>query len=317
MKKIDEVMGAVKSAVILGHVKPDGDCVGSCMGLAAYLKDNYGISADVFLDPFSASLDFLTNEAVLNPQRAEDTCYDMAFVLDSSDEGRIGAGKERLAYAGKTVCIDHHISNPGYGDVCVVEPHTSSACEVLYGLMDESRLTRQSAMCLYTGMVHDTGVFQYSNTSPLTMSRAGYLMSFGFDHAAIISASFYEKSFSHQKLLGDAVSRAEYTEDGRGVWSCASLADMERTGSNPMETEGIVETLRNTSGIDYSIFVYETEPGAYKASFRSKNLTDVSRVAKAFGGGGHIRAAGCSFSEMTVEEFIRKAVEEARKQRND
>ncbi len=315
MKKIDEVLNGVRSAVIMGHARPDGDCVGSCLGLAAYLKDCYGITADVFLDPFAESLTFLTEGACVNPERGHDVCYDIAFSLDCAEKSRIGAGSEWFDKARKSVCIDHHISNQGFGDICVAEAQISSASEVLYGLMDETKLTKQSAMCLYTGMVHDTGVFQYSNTSPLTMERAGHLMKFGFDHSAIISESFYEKSLSHQRLLGDTVARMRVTPDKNGVWSTAMLADMERTGSNPMETEGIAETLRNTSGFDYAVLVYETAPGCYKASFRSKSHTDVRCIAAAFGGGGHVRAAGCSFSDMTAEEFIKKASEEAAKQR--
>ncbi len=315
MKKIDEVMDGICSVAIVGHARPDGDCLGSCLGLAAYLKDCYGISADVFLEPFANSLTFLTEGSAVNPKKSEDFCYDIAFCLDCAEKSRIGAGAEWFDTAKKTVCIDHHITNQGFGDICVVEPETSSASEVVYGLLDETKLTKHAAMCLYTGMVHDTGVFQYSNTSPLTMERAGKLMRFGFNHTKIISGSFYEKSLSHQKLLGDTIARMQVMPDGNGVWSTALLADMERVGSNPMETEGIAETLRNTSGFDYAVLIYETAPGCYKASFRAKNCTDVRKIVAAFGGGGHVRAAGCSFSDMTPEEFIKKAAEEAAKQK--
>ena len=142
-------------------------------------------------------------------------------------------------------------------------------------------------------------------------------MQFGFDFSSIISESFYEKKLSHQKLTGIALKRAELTSDGNGVWSYVTIKDMEDVGSCSMETDGISEALRNTAGIDYSVFFYETDPGTFKVSMRSKKKTDVSRAASAFGGGGHIRAAGCSFDEKSPQEMIALIVQRITEQNYD
>lgn len=317
MKSFDEVLRGASRAAIVGHVSPDGDCVGSCLGLYEYIRVNYPVQIDVFLDPFSDSLQFLTGTKVINPEVGSDVTYDILFALDCADRERIGAGKELLGRADRLICIDHHISNPGYGDINVIVPDASSACEVVYSLMDESKITAETAVCLYTGIVHDTGVFQYSNVSPLTMSRVSHLMSFGFDFSSIIMSSFYEKPFSHQKLMGQALKKSRITSDGNGVWSFVTLEEMKEAESSVMETEGIVEQLRNTKGIDYSVFLYEKEPGVYKVSFRSKGKTDVSRAAAAFGGGGHTRASGCSFSGKTPDEIMEAITKEIAGQNHD
>lgn len=305
LSRIDDVLeSGCRTAAIVGHIRPDGDCVGSCMGLWEYIRINYpDISADVYLDPCTESIAFLEKDKPVNPQRGADMSYDVVFALDSAERARIGAGKEYLEAAKQIICIDHHISNPGYGDINVIYPDYSSACEVLYTLLTYEKLNAEAAKCLYTGMVHDTGVFQYSDVSPLTMQRAGKLMTFGFDFSSIISESFYEKSLTHQHLKGIAMQRARLTEDKEGVWSYVTLDDMISVNSNPMEADGIVEALRNTVGIDYSIFIYETKPGEMRVSLRSKKKADVSVTAMAFGGGGHVRAAGCSFNGLPPEEI--------------
>ncbi len=306
MKSFDEVLKDVKNAAIAGHVKPDGDCVGSCLGLYEYLRVNYPkIRTHVFLDPFPDGLAFLAEGKTITDEKDADEHYDVVFALDCADPDRVGAGKKLMKQTDCLVCIDHHISNPGYGDITVIEPDASSACEVVYSLMDDDRLTKETAVCLYTGIVHDTGVFQYSCVSPLTMQRAGQLMRFGFDSSDIIMKSVFEKTISHQKLIGLALERSMLTTDGEGIWSYVSSEDFKALGSSRMETEGAVETLRNTKGIDYSVFLSEDDEGTWRCSFRSKGGNDVSRAACAFGGGGHTRAAGCSFpAGKTPQEMI-------------
>ncbi|MBQ8638184.1 MAG: bifunctional oligoribonuclease/PAP phosphatase NrnA [Lachnospiraceae bacterium] len=317
MRSFDEVMAGVQRAAIAGHVRPDGDCVGSCMGLAAYLRANYQVKVDVFLDPLPDSLEFLVEGKEINPKTDETVRYDIFFAVDCADKKRIAADSRLIEHAAKVINIDHHISNPLYGDINVVEAESSSACEVLYGLMDAEKINRETAICLYTGMAHDTGIFQYSCVSPLTMSRAGHLLSFGFDFSQLIMSSFYEKSLSHQKLLGIALMKSRILPDGLGIWSYVTLADMEAVASSSMEADGIVEELRNTKGIDYSVFLYELEPGTYKVSFRSKGKVNVSQVAVAFGGGGHVRASGCTFVGKTPDEIIAQITEQIAGQIHD
>ena len=150
MKKIDEILNGVSCMAIAGHVRPDGDCIGSCLGLYQYLRDNRPeIQADVYL---------------------EDPRPEFSYLPDVSSEERIGVAAPLLAKAGKTICIDHHVTNTEYCEINHVEPDASSACEVLFGLLEEEKISEPCAEALYTGIVTDSGVFQYSSTSPHTVS---------------------------------------------------------------------------------------------------------------------------------------------------
>ncbi len=306
LRKPDEWMTGVSTAAVIGHVRPDGDCVGSCLGLRAYLLAAYGIEADVYLEAFPDSFRILPGAQDVNPSRPADYHYDLLFALDCSEWERAGAGRERAAFSDRLICIDHHQSNPGFGDDCVLYPGYSSCCEVLYSLMREEKMNRDTAICLYLGMVHDTGVFQYSSVTPETMARAGKLISFGFDFPRLITSTYYEKSYSRQQLTGLALQKSRITPDGNGIWTSLSLKEMEDCRSSSMETDGIAEALRITKGIDYAILLYQTDETGFKGSFRSKGGTDVGKLAACFGGGGHKLASGCSFEETDPERIMER-----------
>ncbi len=201
-----------------------------------------------------------------------------------------------LAMAKDSLCIDHHVTNTGYAGENVVEPDASSTSEVLYGLFEESRITREIAECLYTGIIHDTGVFKYSCTSPKTMRIAAKLMETGIEFNRIIDESFYRKTYVQNQILGRALLESITFLDGACVFSVVRLKDMKFYGVTSKDLDGIVEQLRLTDGVECAIFLYETEAQRYKVSLRSKQKLDVAKIAAFFGGGGHVRAAGCTMS---------------------
>ena len=177
MEKIANELAEVNRVAIAGHVRPDGDCVGSCMGLYLYLKENYPeIATDVYLELPGEQFSFLSCFEEIKTAYKPGKVYDLLITLDVSDKNRIGVALEGYETAKKRVCIDHHISNRGLGDVNEIRPNASSTCEVLYTLLEEEKVSKVVAEALYTGMVHDTGVFQYSCTSPETMRIAAKLM---------------------------------------------------------------------------------------------------------------------------------------------
>ena len=307
-EEIRQAFARCGSAAVIGHVRPDGDCISSILALRGYLKCRYGIEADVFAGEYDRSLDILAGSENLSGE-APEKAYDTVFVVDCSNAERAGAGAELMKTAGKVVNIDHHISNTWYGNLNYVVPDAGSASEVLYGLFEEKFINRDIAQCLYTGMAHDTGVFQYSNVKPETLRIAAKLISYGFPFYEIIEKTFYEKSFPEQKALGFVLSRARLERDGEVVWSYITLKEQEEIGVTPVGLEGIVSVMRNTRGAEVSVFIYETEPGEFKVSTRSKNWMDLSDLCAKFGGGGHVRAAGCSFSGEEPEEIIKKLLE--------
>ena len=175
-------------------------------------------------------------------------------------------------------------------------PTASSASELVYDLLDETYLDEEIAKAIYIGIIHDTGVFQYSNTSPKTLQIAAKLISYGFDFPKIIEETFYEKTYVQNQILGRALLESILFMDGRCVVSVIDRKTMDFYQVNSKDLDGIVNQLRIIKGVECAIFMYETDTLEYKVSMRSGGLVDVAKVAQIFGGGGHIRAAGCTMN---------------------
>ncbi len=288
-----EKIEAANSIAIAGHVRPDGDCVGSCMGLYNYIKENYpSKEVTVYMEDMGDAFDYISrmDEVKCEYDGAQ---ADLVVLLDVSDVARIGVAGELFEQSGNTVCIDHHVSNPGLAMENVIEPQASSACQVLYKLLDEQKISKAVAEALYTGIIHDSGVFKYSSTSAETMNIAGKLMEKGIDFQSIIDDGFYAKSYIQNHILGKALVESILFFDGKCIFTVISKKDMDFYGVTSKDLSGIVEQLRLTEGVECAIFLYETEHLTYKVSLRSKKYLDVNKVAGYFGGGGHVRAAGC------------------------
>lgn len=291
---IEGLLQDAASVAITGHVRPDGDCVGSCMGLYNYLKDNFSDkNVKVFLEEPGSEFGYIKRIEEIN-YVCSDEQFDVVMVLDCSATDRIEPFIRLFRNAGRTVCIDHHISNESFADVNLIKPDASSTCEVLFGLLDEQLIGKAVAECIYTGIIHDTGVFKYSCTSKDTMLIAGKMMEKGIHYSDIIDNSFYKKTYVQNQILGRALLESVLFYNGYCIFSAISKKEMEFYGVEGKELGGIIEQLRLTDGVEVAIFLYEIGPMEYKVSLRSKNFVDVSKIAKFFGGGGHVRAAGFS-----------------------
>lgn len=296
MTKLETMIDQAGKIVILGHVNPDGDCVGSCLAVYNYIKEWDSTKAvTVRLERVPSKFSYLSGFEAIETEAGEET-YDLCICLDSSDEERLGDFKSCFDRSAKTICIDHHITNRGYAQENVIDGHASSACEVVYGQLDESRISKRVAECIYTGIIHDTGVFKYSNTSRKTMEIAGRMMEKGIDFGTIIDGSFYKKTYMQSQILGRALLESITFLDGRCIFSVVRKKDMDFYGVEKSDLDGIVDQLRVIDGIECAIFLYETGIHQFKVSLRSNSIVDVSRIAAYFGGGGHVRAAGCTMS---------------------
>lgn len=294
MNILQECQGASRIA-ITGHVRPDGDCVGSCLALFQYLQKRMPqAQVQVYLerpaDIFSEIRGYDRIDSV-----CEDTDpYDVFFVLDSVPERMMEPAKKIYDKALKTINIDHHISNEGAGDLSWVVPEASSTAELIYELIDKSAIDADMAMAIYIGIIHDTGVFQYSNTSPRTMEIGAKLIGYGFDFSRLILETFYQRTYVQSQVLGRVLLESIRFMDGSCIVSCLDRKTMDFYDVGNKDLEGIVNHLRNIKGIHCAIFMYQTDVLEYKVSLRSDERVDVSRVAAFFGGGGHKRAAGCT-----------------------
>lgn len=293
MLNLDEILTGVKSAGIAGHIRPDGDCTGSCLALYQYLSDYYpDIDLQIYLEEIPNSFRMLKDWEKIRHEAPEGKEYDAFFALDCGDTGRLGFAGVLFEQAKKTVCIDHHISNEAFADINYIVPDASSTSELVYRILDSEKIKKETAEALYLGIVHDTGVFQYSCTKPSTMEAAARLLEKGINGQEIIEKTFYEKTYAQNQILGKALLESIRILDGQVIFSYITESSMEFFGVGPKDLEGIVSQLRVTQGVEVAIFLYELKQGEFKVSLRSKEKVDVSKVAQYFGGGGHIRAAG-------------------------
>lgn len=279
---------------ISGHVRPDGDCVGACLALWQYLIKRFPEAyVRVFLEKPAAIFGELKGFGEIDSEYGEEDPFDVFIVLDSSAD-RIGGAEKYFRAARKTINIDHHISNQGCGQINWVEPEVGSTSELIYDLVEEGGMDKELATAIYVGMIHDTGVFQYSNTRPETLEKAARLISYGFDFPRLVRETFYQKSYVQAQIMGRALMESVRFMEGRCIVSVIERKTMEFYQVEPKDLDGIVNQLLNIEGIDCAIFMYQTGVLEYKVSLRSNEKVDVSRVAGYFGGGGHMRAAGCT-----------------------
>lgn len=302
MKIIDEVKGA-ETIGISGHVRPDGDCVGSVMGLYLYLKKALpDAHIDVYLEQPADIFGCIQDIDAIRSDFKTDIKYDVFLALDCNAE-RLGDAEPIYENAKKRINIDHHVSNAGCGDINVIEPERSSTCELLYELMEEDKIDVETAKALYIGMIHDTGVFKYSNTSPRTLQIAADLIKFGFDFPKLIDETFYEKTYVQTQIMGRAILESIRFLNGRCIVSMVDKKTMNFYQAGPKDLDGIINQLRIVKGVECAVFMYEVEPMGYKVSLRSNGGVDVAAIAVKFGGGGHVRAAGC-FMNGTYHDNI-------------
>ena len=302
--RIDDVIGDAKTVGISGHIRPDGDCIGYCMGMYLYLRKSYPqIRVDVFLQEIPEIYKFIKgSDQIRSDYETDVDRYDLFIALDAGKE-RLGEAEKFFDAAARTVNIDHHISNPGTGDENYVVPQASSASELVTDVIDMNRMDRDIAEALYMGIICDTGVFKYSNTSPKTMQIGAELISYGFDFGSLIDSVFYEKTYNQNQMLGRALLESTLFMNGRCIASAVTRQTMEFYQAKSSDLDGIVSQLMLTAGVDCAIFLYETGTQEFKVSLRSNGSVNVAEVAQLFGGGGHARAAGCTMNG-TVYDVI-------------
>jgi len=311
---LKEILKDVTRAAVGGHMRPDGDCVGSCMGLYLYLKQWYpNIQVDVYLEEIPDSFRFLTDSEIIKHKVDQAAKYDLFMALDCGDTRRLGFSNELFEQTAKTVCIDHHISNIGYADHNYIVSEASSTAELIYNLCEKEKINKAMAEYLYMGLVHDTGVFQYSATSPSTMEAAAELMRKGINASGIIERTYYEKTYEQNRILGHVLLNCRLYLKGRCIVSVLTTQDLDHYGVKPGELDGIASQMRNTKGVDASLFLYELTPGEFKGSLRSSDAVNVNEIARYFGGGGHKKAAGFSLSaeaDMIIEQVLEQMVKQ-------
>ena len=225
--QLAEIIRTAKKIAIAGHVRPDGDCVGAALGLYNYIVENdKEAEVHVYLEQPSKKLSYLANfEKIEN--EVKDTGFDLFLAVDLADKERMGIAGELFEQTANTACIDHHISNMGYANVNYVRPEIGSVCEVIFDMLEEEKISVNTAEALYTGIVHDTGVFKHTNTTRKTMETAGALLEKGIHSEDIIDRTFYKKSYVQNQILGRALMESIVLLHGKVIFSIILKRDFD------------------------------------------------------------------------------------------
>ena len=308
----NELLSNSKVVGISGHIRQDGDCVGSCMAMYNYIDTYYPqIEVHVYLDPIPNIFKFLKNTDKIEDIHTltEDTVFDLYIALDCSEGSRLGDACAFFDKATHTVCIDHHLTNGGFAEYSYIIPDDSSTCELIYNQFGKDKITKDIAECLYLGIIHDTGVFQYSCTTEATMAAAGFLMSKGIDYPKICTDTYYAKTMIQNKMLGTALLNCKTYDDGKIIAAVITAEDMAQYGAQSKHLEGIVQQLRDTTGVEVAVFLYELEDGDFKGSTRATGDVDLTAITGVYGGGGHKKAAGFSVNTKEPWSIIAEIVD--------
>lgn len=307
LSKIAKIAKEYDHVHLIGHVHPDGDCLGATLAMCMLLE-RLDVKATVLLEESPLGYEYLPMATYISHDIPEEC--ELLITLDSSDIERLGKFGSLIEGAKRIINIDHHFSNTLFGDDNIVDAKASSTCELLYQLIDDkSILDRSIAEALYTGIIYDTGCFKHSNTTDLTHTTAGALIQYGFDFTWIINHMFFEKPFKTYKAQGLAYARLMVLEEGKVAISYLNLEDFQKLELVKAHTESIVQYMNEIAGVEVALFFYEIEEGLYKVSLRSKGQVDVCLVASKFGGGGHIKASGASLSG-SIDEVIEAVMDE-------
>ena len=296
MHNILDAVCDAKDIIIAGHTRPDGDCVGSCMGLYHYIRDNYpDKKVCVRLEDVPDCYRVIPDTDLVITDYEEDRVYDLFIALDASDRARLAGAQKYFDTAGHRICIDHHISNQAYADENLILPDASSTAEVLVHLIDPDKISLSAATALYIGIICDSGVFKHSNTGRETMHAAGLLMEKGIPYWNLIDEVFYQKTYLQNRILGRCLLDSTLALEGR-VISCLVTRDtLDSFGGVHSDLEGVIDQMRITKGVKAAILISENKDHTYKFSMRANDGVNVSVIACQFGGGGHIKAAGFSY----------------------
>lgn len=301
--------------VVTGHIMPDGDCVGSVRALGLALS-RMGKDVTIALpDPVPEIFSFLPGiDQFVIGQEAFKGQYDFMVVLDCSVPERLGPLRALLGRSLTTVNIDHHIGSCEFAHYNYISPSHAATAEIIQDLIGflEIEVTSEIATCLYTGIATDTGSFQYENTTPETHRRVASLMEQGASSVWINLMINEQKPLINLLVLENALKTLELSPCGRVAWVSVQRDMLDRLNARDENTDGLIGYIRSIRGVEVAIFFLEISPRLYKVGLRSKEIVDVNRLASLFGGGGHVRAAGCVV-DGDLESLQAKIVTEALK----
>jgi len=312
LASIAEALKGCTSVLISTHRSPDGDALGSQLGLMLALEKMGKTVIAHNLDPVPEIYRFLPQNHRIRIGKPVQGRYDAYIVVDA-DPPRSGLF-DKTTPADILINIDHHITNPLEWPLTWLDTAASATGEMVFKLIKELgvEIDREIALCLYAAIFTDTGSFRYSNTTPECMRIAAMLIESGADPWLVTENVYESFSFPRLKLLGTVMANMERNGDGRAAWTVVTDELFRRTGTTAEDTDNFVNFVRSAKGVEVAILFRQTGTAQYKISMRSKGRVDLSGLAQSFGGGGHKNAAG-SVLDGTIEEVKKRVLGEVEK----
>lgn len=296
-----------KNIYIISHIQPDGDNVGSILALGMAIKM---INNNVFIiktDEISSDFLFLPKVDMIEKYNNENE-IDLLITLDTSDVDRLGKNKKLISKAKTVINIDHHISNTNFGHINIVNPIAGATGELVYDLIKamEIPINKDIATCIYTAISSDTGSFKYDNTTDKTHEIAAELLRLGIDKNEININLYQNRSIERTLLFIKTLQNIDFLFNNKVALVKVSQKMLEESNAKIDDTEGIVSFIKEIAPVEVAVLLKELTNDEIKISMRSKKLIDVSKICSNFGGGGHIRASGCTIitSLSNAEELI-------------
>lgn len=288
------------------HIGPDGDALGSMLGMAIAAKQQGKTVFPSFGYPFTLpdTFDFLPTDLLVPPPDVPES-PDVMITFDAGSADRLGDLRAPAEKAKTLIVIDHHVTNDGFGHHNLIVPDAAATAEVVVDLLDELGWTIDAdvATALHVGLVTDTGRFQYSNTTPKTLRAAARMVEAGARPEIIGQHVYEETPFAYLSVAGAVLARATLEPERRLVWSVLTMKDLATAGLSLDDTDPLIDSIRTAQESDVAVLLKDLGGGRVKGSMRSRGRVDVGEIAMSFGGGGHHNAAGFT-SSSSVEEIM-------------
>lgn len=310
MNNIINKINEVNNILVCCHINPDGDAIGSSLGLSYALQD-IGKKVDVVIPEYPYEFNYLKgNINIVNMSEKE---YDLAIVVDTSSIDRVSLMNNELDRCKEVIVIDHHISNTNFGNINYVNSDSSSCCEIIYDLLNKMNIfiNKIIATCLITGIITDTCGYLNSNTNSRTLDISSKLLQYDISLHDIYYKLLVMVSKNKFYLTRLVYDRLEFYDNGRIAFSYLNKDDIESISASSGDTTGMVDIGRAIQSVQLSLFVKEEELG-YKVSIRSNSGISTLGIASSFGGGGHTAASGCTI-KGDLDTVKKSLLEEARK----
>jgi len=308
LERAAEAIGGAPSVALACHVGPDGDALGSLLALHHLCRSQGKDSVASWPEPFEVASHYTFLPGLDSTTKPADfpEAPEVMVTFDCGSLDRLAGLAPAARAASELVVLDHHATNDHYGTINVVDPHAAATAVVVRRLAAELGwpLTREAALCLYTGLVTDTGRFQYANTTTEVFALAGELAAFDLPIAGMSRQLFEEHRFDYLQLMASCLARAELDRELRFVATWVTAEDLEHHQVGLDETEGLIDLVRRAAEADVACVLKET-PEGIRVSLRAVADVDVGSIAQRFGGGGHRFASGFT-SAGTIAEVLAK-----------